>query len=318
MFFLLYWYVFLIVTIFGTFGSILMFFVYMQPKFRKLSVSTYFCAMSVSNLVININAILQFLDNYFDINLFDNSEFTCKTLHFVIFLAGPLSAWFLVAAGIDRYLSIFYPGRFAIIKKSRFSLAAVLAILTLNIAIYFHLFLNLYLSKTFRQSSQMTHAYCDGNLGTKFSIIDLFNSTVLPFILMIGTSVVTVNGIVKSRHRMRKSFNLEAQRRIQLRDIKYGVTVIVLNITFLILNAPHPVIVLMSTEIKHFSIFNSQITFILELLFYFLYYLFYSITFYEQIAINSTVRKEFFKSLRKLGMICIHFFRLFNLSDSRF
>ena len=82
-----FWHIFLTVAILGILGNISMLVVYLQPKFKKLSVSTYFCAMSLSNLVINISAILEFMAYFYEIDIFAMSQLTYKTLSFVLFLA---------------------------------------------------------------------------------------------------------------------------------------------------------------------------------------------------------------------------------------
>jgi hypothetical protein len=83
------------------------------------------------------------------------------------------------------------------------------------------------------------------------SIMDLINSTILPFFLMTLFSVLTIKAVFDSRSKIRRtvldpriaainaniiSSNFDTSRK---RDIKFAITSILLNLIFLIFNAPY-------------------------------------------------------------------------------
>lgn len=285
-------------AILGILGNFFMFLVYSQPKFKKLYMSLFFRAIATSNLCINASAVWQFFDNFYSINLFDLSDVTCKLLNFILFVAGPLSAWFLAAAGVNSYLIIFYPSRFSFIKSFRFSMGTIFTICACNIAIYIHLFFSLYLSPS--EDLGELSSFCDGSIGIEFSYVDFTNSVVLPFLVMFISSCAAFTGILRIRKRTENSFISDAHRRKHKRDIKYGVTMIFLNVTFLVFNAGHPILILIKSTWPGIVLISYDLDFFIDLFFNFLYYLFYSVLFYELLLRNKPVRKQFFSILKTL------------------
>jgi hypothetical protein len=69
--------------------------------------------------------------------------------------------------------------------------------------------------------------------------MDLINSTIIPFLIMIISTILTVKSVFDSRKKMRQSRNQESSNvASRKRDIKFSITSIALNIIFLILNLP--------------------------------------------------------------------------------
>lgn len=284
-----YAYIRFFLGILGAFGTILMFIVYSKRDLRKLTISIYFRAMSISNLWANIMSILQFIEFINHVSLVKMSQFSCKTLKFSSYLNESLSAWFLVAAGIDRFINIFNINRFPFLKKANFSFTVVAAILTFNLVLYIQIFFTIYLD-IYEISKLKSMVVCFESQGLIFKIMDFINSTALPFFIMLITSIATLTCVFKSRHRIYMSTRQRSLRRKQLRDIRFGITIFSLNMSFLLCNAPRQVFLFVEYKLRDLLNLNTHV--LLSFLFLFFQNFFYSITFFEQVLTNKIVRKQ--------------------------
>jgi hypothetical protein len=112
------------------------------------------------------------------------------------------------------------------------------------------------------------------------SLMELINSSLVPFVIMLIFSGLLIQTVLKSRLRL---LNLANQRdRIKLRkDIQLSVSLVVFNLAFLLLNAPHTIYHLVSTNA------NTDLHDAL----YFLSWCSFCIDFYILFAFNSIFRK---------------------------
>jgi hypothetical protein len=79
------------------------------------------------------------------------------------------------------------------------------------------------------------------------SLMELINSSLVPFVIMLIFSGLLIQTVLKSRLRL---LNLANQRdRIKLRkDIQLSVSLVVFNLAFFLLNAPHTIYHLITTN----------------------------------------------------------------------
>ena len=297
----------LICVFFGLIGNVLMFVVFSKRRLRKLSISIYFQSMALVNLYITINWIKQYLNYVENYYLVKQSVFLCKAIMFTIYVAGPVSAWIQVVAGIDRFLiTIVSPSsKFKLIQKRSFQIAIVVFIFVYNSGYYFHMLFDYNLVLTIVNNSENNSSdysvSCTNSDPLTIYIMDLLNNALLPFIVMIGFSLATICGVQRA-HRKAKNFSLphssssEHAHRVRMRDIKFAVTMIVLNFIFFILNAPNPIISLIADYTNVYE-YNSELFNRLEIWDIFSYYFYYMSVFYFQLAVNSLVRNQFFEIL---------------------
>lgn len=274
----------------GIVGSVLMLVVYSTKNLRRLTVSVYFRAMSITNLWVNFDSVLQLTEFLLDINTITMSNFSCKTLKFLSYISDALSAWFLVAISIDRFFNIFNTIRLQIIKKTQFAIGVVIGICVFNLLIYVQLFftINIDIMPISRNKSLIV---CHEKVGLSFRILDMMISAALPFLFMLFTSISIMVGIHRTRRRINITRRGNAQQRLtQLRDIKFGITIVALNVTFLLWNAPRPVFLFVQ-YIKLLGSVSVSNLIIMSVIFLFFQNLFYAITFYEQVLTNKIVRK---------------------------
>lgn len=272
---------------FGLIGNTLMFVVFFQPKLRKLSVSTYFRAMSIVYLLVNLNWIRSFVGGNF---LSSMSSFSCKSISFLVYILAPTSTWLEVAAGFDRFLTITHSAHFKFIQNNWFQLIVVSAIIISNLSVYSPVLFSYNLSEDHQ---------CENNNEKLIGNIDFINLAVLPFMLNVFASVSLFVSVMRSRkHVKRSSFLGKSRSRSQTRDIKFGVTLLFINLVFFILNGPIHLSYFLDinpfSERKPFEriVFYHIIVVLSEIQF--------SACFYLQLAVNSLLRDEFKGMFRKI------------------
>lgn len=161
-----------------------------------------------------------------------------------------------------------------------------------------------------------TVSYCDIGNERRLYWIDLINSSLLPFISMMITSTLTIVFIVRSRRRLSTSaISSSASRnglasggggghtvstrlphlagissKRAIRDRKFAITSVSLNVLFLILNVPAPFFGVVSTQV---DIVDTSLNNFVGYLSLCCYYSYYAISFYVQLAVNSIVRERF-------------------------
>lgn len=298
----------------GFCGNLLMFVVYSRPSLIKLSLSTYIRAMAVSYMIINLNCVrISLLINFKWYDYVNYSEFTCKLLPYLLYLPAPLTAWFEVMATLDRFLTIVYKNRFKFIRKPRFRLLVVLIIITFHCIIYSFM---IFSAKYLRFKNKSLN-YCLNMYIYLLDLIDFIDLAALPFIIMLIFSVATILGVARSRKNSvnRLAGPVASQNRFKSRDIKFGITLICLNLTFLILNAPNRIdeIFNLTSLIANDNPLNMALMIHGKSI---IHDIQYSTCFYIQLAVNNLVRKEFcglckscVNNLKRLFMFFIPFDR---------
>lgn len=276
------------IQIIGVIGNILMFLVYSRKSLSKLSISVYFRAIAVINLCQNI---LQLYLTISHRKQADSVWFLCKLLSYLDNLLCPISAWLEVFANIDRFLVIVYPTRFGFTRKRPFQIMIVFLVLIHNMILYIPYYLDAVVKRT--QNLQENQSFCGCQVSrTQFSI-DFFNASTIPFLLMLSFSIATLAGLLAARKRV----HAKIDRATRMRDIRFGITIIVLNALFLTLSMPKPLFLIAYT--------NDFIVSIGPFFFVFLVHavndlnlLYNSSIFYAQLFVNSLIRKELIKFLK--------------------
>ena len=123
--------------------------------------------------------------------------------------------------------------------------------------------------------------------------LDLFNSTLIPFILMLILSIILIYFVRTSRIRVYGSDSSLSHGRGSIfrlkRDNRLTKTVISLNLIFFALNLP--------IVIEQILIVNQNISSLIDYAVFLLFYIYYAATFYTQIIVNSEFRNELLKLL---------------------
>jgi hypothetical protein len=281
----------------GFLGNIFMFIVYSTKRLRSNSFSIYFRSMSIVNLYITAYWIKRFLIYQYNYNILNQSQYLCKFIAYFIYIAFPISSWLMVVVSVDSFLKITFPTRFrAKLNSLKYQLFIVFVTFAYNIAYYAFYPINTNLEVTFKNETMFNLTIttssnicsCPGNILFVLSTLQLINSSLLPFVLMIVVSIVTIVFIKRSRNKMGNTTRSDESKRRQLRDIKFGVTIVSLNVVFLIFNAP----ICVYDNFYNFLNVTPDMDKLLTIIFLALNHAYYAFIFYFQLAVNNLVRRE--------------------------
>ena len=285
-------YVSIITFSFGFVGNLLAFLVFSCKKFQNTIFSTYFRCLCLFDFLYLIIAFLQILS--FDIkivHLFSVSNFSCKILSYFSYFIAAISAWTMVIISLDRMFSIVWPSRFLFRKKSINQIVIIVGMFIFN-TIYWSPVLFLADLKYIQNETNQTGRLKCIAVSSLLSCFELINISVVPFSLMIISTILTLIKIFKSRKRQSSS--------VKSKDIKFAITSISLNIIFLVLNLPVTMLVLFTNSVEEL---DRLLLSVLSLMFQ----CNYSLVFYVNLIVNSLFRKEFYKLIKQIK-ISIQYF----------
>lgn len=296
----IFFYVRYLFQILGVFGNAFMFALYFKPQLRKLSVAFFFQALALTHFCINIEWLLLDIFKNFDKQ---NSETSCKFLSYLSYILAPISAWVEVAAGFDRLFNILFSTRFHVLKTVRFRIILIILIVVYNMAFYFKIFLDYKLFYYHYSSTNAlisSYSVCGTNSKIEIKYAHFFNSTAVPFLLATISSLLTFVGVLRVRKRVSASSSSPSASRTTtlVRDMRFGVTIIFMNMSFFVLNCPFRLGDIteinpfrLETQIFWYVVFSNVICIMYEL--------YFASCFYVQLAVNSLVRRELIKTLSR-------------------
>ena len=232
----------------------------------------------------------------FGLDLQNSSYFWCKTVKFWQYSIAPVSGWLLVIISIERMLSIIKPNKFLFLKKKQTQ--ATICCLTLAFNLIFYIPLIVYkdyqAQENLNSSNSTEIIYKCVNLEEEKIVdwLDLFNSTILPFLMMAISTSVTVTKLFKSRSKT--TAEAKPNTKLKQRDTKFAITSVALNLFFFVFNLPVCVLYLLADFI-YIEDVDYVLIFCVTLI---TYYLNFGVVFYVNLVTNSMFRSELLLFLR--------------------
>lgn len=289
------------VAVVGLLANTCMFVVYFQHGMRKLSVSIYFRCMALVCALQNLHNMF-IIDDLF--SLIDNSDLMCKLVNFLLILFSPMCAWFELTAGLDRFLTIvFLPTRFKWIEKTCTQCLVVACVVVYNMAFYSKSLFSNYLIEY--DTGDYAYTVCEDCFGNDgLEIVDFVNNSAVPFVIMLLTSVATFAGVIRARRRIRHvgqndtAINCQQTRRRVRRDVRFGMTMLAMNLAFFLFNLPFRLNYVVDWMSQIVGSEDDFAFFIFQVILIDAYDMYYSMNFFVQLAVNSLVRRECVKLVR--------------------
>lgn len=272
----------------GIIGSILSFIVFNRKAFAKNSISTYCRALAIADsfmlfhLAVNIGIVL-------NVNILILSHTLCKLYFYVSYGLSAIPGWILVAYSIDKLLCVSQSQKFQFFKKKSSQIAIVVIIVTFNCALYVEY--PILVDLVVPVGSNNVTEQCDATYmpyALEFNILYVLEANLIPFAIMIFSTVYTVRSIVRSARMNSKhlSVNERALARRRARDVKFAMNSIILNVLFIVLKTPATLIYVIKIEdffTRYYWLTSCTIPFFLN----------FSITFFVHLITNSIFRREF-------------------------
>ena len=239
-----------------------------------------------------LQILQQYIKNTFNIDARTLSDLSCKIFVYFAYLVRPLSAWLLVYICFERFLFIKHPLKYAFLKKGSTKILFSILILIFNLAYYSIILIEIKIIQVsqidkLNNSIDIFKCYSTNNqIIHLFLMMDMVNSVLVPFILMILSTCLLVLFVAQSRSKImnRNSLLQVLERKIHKNDFYFAFSSISLNIVFLILNFP-VCLYLYITEGG-----QSEKFFILDNM----YYLNYGSGFFVHLFSNKIFREEFY------------------------
>lgn len=275
----------------GFVGNIFTYKLYSSPTLNKNTLSLYFRALSISNNyqllhMLRMTIIVKF---NWDMRLYNDGM--CKAVDYSQYAVNAVSAWILVIVSIDRFMNIAFPKRLAFLYKRQFQWFLLGLLLTTQPVYYVFMtwsfeLINVESIDPLTNETIFTPT-CVNNNAWLLSWMDLMNSTIVPFLFMTVTTILLIYFIRKSRNRISNATNMSKER---VRDRKFAITSVSLNILFLILNLTPATYNLLAAYV---TIQPPDLNFLLTYFIGMVFCTFFAIDFYVQVIANSIVRDQF-------------------------
>jgi hypothetical protein len=239
-------YLYLIIVIVGTPANLLAFVVFSRKKFQNTVFSTYFRILLVVDTIGLVYLTLgKFLAFEFGINLRNLHDILCKITMPLAYSIPPISAYITVMISFDRWLTIAKPTVLLIKRNKYFQILICIAIIILNFLYNGQLFFSNFYKDPLDNTSSPRCLIIDVST---LSTMDLINTTVVPFSLMITFTLLTIKAVFHASKIIRQSTlhprtignnkNTRNKDSLKKKDIKFAITSILLSILFLLFTGP--------------------------------------------------------------------------------
>ena len=262
----------------------LAFIIFTRKKFRNTVFWIYFRFLVIFDSFSLFFPINSFLELAFEIRIKNFSNFLCKFQMYWVYSVYPMSSWTLALVSIDRFLSISFPNRFLFRKKVSVQIIACILIMAFNF-IYFGPVNFFYLKEftRFKNETNQTDVYkrCR-NPGFPIDLMDLINSTILPFLTMILFTMMTLICLFRMRKQILQT------NTIRSKDKRFAIITITIDFVFFALNIPYCLFQILS---QYFE--ENELTDLILYLFVMLLCFSSGTTFFNNILLNKMFRNEF-------------------------
>ena len=237
----------LIIAVIGIVGNILAFIVFSRSNLKKHSYSFYCRVMATTDIGLLICYIRNWASNILDANLNIVAPFFCSMNMFLSYFFGGLSLSMLTLISSDRMIAIVYSNRFKFIKKRWFQWLMV------AVGIVFNVGINIMPAITNRlveivQSTNSSIKICASDSRITEIQSWIFFGNFLLFTILINNilNVKMVWFIVSSRRKVAR--NLSNVRNSVVRDRKFAITSIGLNLTCMVLKLPFAIFLIIKNK----------------------------------------------------------------------
>lgn len=278
----------LVVCAFGIVGNLITFAIFLRPAFKTNSISIYCQSLAISECFIVWQFAMDLGVIFYNTTIPDQSDFLCKINFYVMSGFSSIPGWILVAFSIDKLLSMT-KSPLTVLKKRHFQLTVVALIFLINLLLYLEIPIQLKLKIYIRGGY-----YCDVSTMNSFIvviIVYLFASGLLPFGIMITTSIIMIVTIYRSRQRLERSLPIARKRKS--RDVKFAISSLVFNFVFICFKCPGVVMYLLAGYGFKISDFVENIVLLM-------FYVNSSIGFILHSLSNSLFRNEFCLALGRI------------------
>ncbi len=221
-----------IMILIGTISNILSFLVFTRPKLRKSSTFFYLSCLCIVDLLTLYTFCINFIGLYlFTIDIQLLNPVLCRIYSFLVYFLPQLSGWIVAAVSFDRVISITLSisGNYTTMArrwntpKIAARVVAIIFSILFLLNMQFFFYPNEYVFPENEVVKDVNIIYCSAenipryqNFYEIWVNIDLFVNVLIPFTVMIGSSLIIIISLVKSTKNLtavRKNSKKEAKTR---------------------------------------------------------------------------------------------------------
>lgn len=244
----------MVIAVLGTIGNLLTFVVFSRKRFKNYSFSLYLRIMVISDTIVLLHSVRIFCTTVLNMDISLVSDLICKLSDYSNYVAAALSVWLLALVSFDRLISIVFPFRFLIFKKRHFQLIVVSVLIAYSLFLYLPMpiytdIINEFRNKTNETNTSRLIKSCvlQESKTSLVYLTDLVNLTFVTFLVNNVLAFAIISFIFNSR---KKSIPNDSKRKSALRDRKFAINSIVLNLICFVCKTPTIVILVCSTYLR--------------------------------------------------------------------
>ena len=229
-----------VLLFFGLVGNSAGIVVFYRKKMKKITTNKIYRTMLFMDSFFLCTQIFQDSALSLGLDLRNLSTLSCKIRYYWNYSIGPVSPWLLVYITVERYIAIQH-SRITLLKSENFQKITMVLILIYNLSIYSPMaILKQVFSKPLNSNATELYYFCDFFEPVQSTImmtLDLVNSALAPFTIMLAFSIALICVIFKKRLRILDMRSKRDKRRL-VKDIRFAFSSIMLNLTFVAFNLP--------------------------------------------------------------------------------
>jgi hypothetical protein len=232
---LLEWIILISILLVGLIGNSLGLIVFTRTRTKKLPSHIVYIALAIIDIAYLIFAISDELLTIQNVSLYELSDLSCRLNSFISYAVFPISNWLLSVISLGKYLAIQFP-------QTKLNKSIFTQIISIVLVSVYNLAFNspvLFVNNSFKQNDSNNNT-CIEKMKEKDILIEtiqLVNSCILPFLVMLIFTLLLLCTIFKSRIRMLRLSNRVNQLKLK-KDIQFAISSILINFIFFLMNFP--------------------------------------------------------------------------------
>lgn len=281
------------VWLLGLSGCALGLIIFSKKHMHKIGPVYAYRLLFISDIINMIQMYDSYTNQLTGISPNSLNNIVCKIATYINYFSINLSPSLIVYISVEKLVSIRYPAKRFILRKKKNQILFFILILLLNMCIYSPA-LFMYDSQFIEiESFNMTFhksvcSYSSSTSQQVLSTIYLINKVIIPFVMMLLCSILLTISVFKLAQRIIQNFQTKmasVKNRKYLREIRLTITSLLLNIIYLVLNAPFAVFM---NSPDYYSIDLFSFSVVINI-----FYFSYSVNFYLIFISNKLTQKEF-------------------------
>lgn len=222
----------------GIISNLLVFVVFQRKRVKCLSFSIYFKVMAISDICVLLHTYRTLVSYILGFQI-EHHPFLCQFTEYSKIVPASISCWLLSLIAFDRMRSIVFSSHLEIFKNIKFQIFLTLVIIVGSLCLFspIPLFYE-YTSYTFYD---VEYKYCviDGSKYLIIFLVSLSNWIVSGLVINNVLSIIMIVFIFKSRRKVSSFLSNDMNNRNKIKDRKFAISSIILNITCLVLKSPY-------------------------------------------------------------------------------